>query len=153
MNAHRTSTAYAVSQAVLLAIFAAVLFLDVGPPLFRSAGVPRLAGNVLCVAGLLLMGAAFAALGRAVQVAPEPKATATLVTHGVYRWLRHPMYTAIVMLVIGLFFRRATPLVGVAGAILISFVLLKARFEEQLLLARYPAYAAYKRRTWGVLLP
>ncbi len=38
-----------------------------------------------------------------IQIAPEPRADGQLVTRGVYSRLRHPIYTAIVILVIGLF--------------------------------------------------
>jgi protein-S-isoprenylcysteine O-methyltransferase Ste14 len=87
------------------------------------------------------------------QVSPEPKADGHLVTRGVYRWLRHPMYTGITLLVIGLALRTPTLWVAVAGVALIALLLVKARFEERLLAARYPDYPAYRSRTWGVLTP
>jgi len=33
----------------------------------------------------------------------------------------------------------------------IIFLFFKARFEEELLLAAYPGYAAYRAKTWGLL--
>ena len=41
----------------------------------------------------------------------------------------------------------AIPLAGTLAVLLLA----KARFEERLLLARYPEYAEYRRRTWGVI--
>jgi protein-S-isoprenylcysteine O-methyltransferase Ste14 len=86
----------------------------------------------------------------AIQIAPEPRRDATLVTSGIYRWFRHPIYTAIVAIVIGLFLRRPTILVGVSAAGVIGFLYVKVRFEERLLLERYPEYAGYRTRTWGL---
>ena len=43
------------------------------------------------------------------------------------------------------------PVIGAAMA-LILFYLVKSRYEEKLLLARYPEYREYRTRTRGVLL-
>lgn len=69
MNTHRKSNLYAVAQFVLIAAFAGVFFLKPGPAVFVSMTT---AGNILCVAGLVLMAAAFVSLRKVIQVAPEP---------------------------------------------------------------------------------
>jgi protein-S-isoprenylcysteine O-methyltransferase Ste14 len=97
------------------------------------------------------MFSALASIRGAVQIAPEPRADAQLVTSGIYRRLRHPIYSAILLLVVGLFLRKPTVAVGAAAALVIAFLLMKVRVEEKLLLARYPEYADYKRRTWGLM--
>jgi protein-S-isoprenylcysteine O-methyltransferase Ste14 len=74
-----------------------------------------------------------------------------LVSGGVYRRFRHPIYTAIVIVGIGLFLRKPTVAVAVAAAVVIAFLLVKVRFEEALLQARYPEYAEYRDRTWGLI--
>jgi len=86
-----------------------------------------------------------------IQVAPEPRAGGHLVTSGIYTYLRHPIYTAILILVAGLFLRKPTAFMGLVSAITIIFFLLKVRVEEKLLLARYPEYGEYKRRAWGII--
>lgn len=110
------------------------------------------------VAALLLWAAA-AALGlnalwnlrNVFRVAPTPRTDGVLVEAGVYRRLRHPMYTAVVLVVAGIAVTRPDAAVlAVAGANLV-FYLAKARYEEGLLLARFPGYAAYRRRTIGVV--
>ena len=97
------------------------------------------------------MFSALFSLRRAVQIAPAPRPDAELVTSGIYTRLRHPIYTAIVILVAGLFLRRPTILVAIAGAVVVAFLAVKVRFEEKLLVARYPAYVGYMRRTWGLI--
>ena len=145
------SRTYAVLQTVLLAAFTAVFFLDSGPRLVASSERVEIVGLALCATGLLLMVAAFRALGGAIQIAPEPRPNARLVTHGIYRNLRHPIYTAIVAVTLGLFLRKPTMLIGCAAAVVIVFLLVKSKYEEERLLARYPEYAAYRARTSGVL--
>jgi len=112
-----------------------------------SGGV---AGNALCGVGILLVILAFASLRGAIQIAPEPKRGAQLVASGVYKYMRHPIYTGIIFCVIGLFLRQPSIWVAVATALVVIFLFFKARFEEKLLLAAYPGYADYRRRTWGL---
>jgi protein-S-isoprenylcysteine O-methyltransferase Ste14 len=147
----RASGRYAAAQTVLLFAYAGAYFLDPGPPIVPAGGIAGRLGTLLALGGLLVMFLAFRALGRAIQVAPEPRPDAQLVTRGIYERLRHPIYTGIVIIVVGLFLRKATPLVGIGTAVVIAFLVVKVRIEEKLLLARYPEYAAYKARTWGVL--
>ena len=150
MMANGTSRSYAAAQSILLCLFAAAFFLDSSPRLFASRAAAA-GGAVLCVAGLLLMFVAFVSLRRVIQVAPEPRAGGHLVTSGIYTHLRHPIYTAILILVAGLFLRKPTVFMALVSAITIIFFLLKVRVEEKLLLARYAEYAEYKRRAWGII--
>jgi len=151
-EAFRTSRRYAAAQTAILCAFTTVLLFDRAPFLFESSAA-RIAGGILSAAGLLLMFAALVSLRRAVQIAPEPRADAELVTSGVYARFRHPIYTAIVAIVAGLFLRQPTMAVAAASGAVIIFLARKVRFEEMRLAARYPAYPAYKRRTWGLFPP
>jgi protein-S-isoprenylcysteine O-methyltransferase Ste14 len=145
--AGRLGGPYGAAQTILLFAYAAAWFLSTAP-----RGRFALAGDLLCLAGLGLIAAAFVSLGSAVQVDPEPRAGAVLVTRGVYARLRHPMYTAIVVLVIGIFLKKPVLPMGALTAAIIAFLALKVRVEERLLAERYPDYAAYRARTWGVFL-
>ncbi|MEN3338444.1 MAG: hypothetical protein V7647_2120 [Acidobacteriota bacterium] len=144
------SRIYGAAQSTLFALFAAGYFLDRSPALFVSRSAAA-AGLVLCAAGLLLMFSALRSLRDVVQVAPEPRAGGRLVTRGVYSRCRHPIYTAILILVAGLFLRKPTVPVGIGAALIVVFLATKVRFEEKLLLERYPEYRDYRNRTWGML--
>lgn len=148
MSPHQKSNLFAAGQFVLIAIFATVFFLEPGPAVFVSMTIP---GTVIAVAGLVLMAAAFVSLREVIQVAPEPKAGGHLVTTGLYRRLRHPIYSGIVLLVIGLFLREPALYVAFLGVVLIAFLVVKSKFEERLLRERYPEYAESMRRSWGVI--
>jgi protein-S-isoprenylcysteine O-methyltransferase Ste14 len=150
MNTSRTSQIYGGAQSALLVLFAAGYFFDSADPLFRSrvaAGI----GLALSAAGLLLMFAALSSLREVVQVAPEPRAGGYLVTRGVYSRFRHPIYTAILILVVGLFLRKPTILIALAGMLVFVFLMIKVRVEERLLVVRYPEYVEYRRRAWGIV--
>ena len=150
-NASQASRSVGVAQSALLTLYAAAYFLDRTPPMLPPGTAWRTAGSVLCALGVVLLFLGVIALRQVVQVAPEPRPGGHLVTTGVYAWLRHPIYTAILIVVAGLFLRRPTPLVGGASVLVFAFLLVKVRYEEHLLSERYPGYADYMRRAWGIV--
>jgi protein-S-isoprenylcysteine O-methyltransferase Ste14 len=144
------SRIYATGQNLLLALFAAVVLFDRRPPLFASTAA-RDIGLGLCAIGIVLMLAAILALRRVIQIAPEPRPDGHLITAGVYALMRHPIYTAILLVVAGLFLRRPTTALAISAAAVAIFLFLKASFEERLLATRYPEYVEYCRRSWGLI--
>jgi protein-S-isoprenylcysteine O-methyltransferase Ste14 len=137
-------------QFTLLAI---LIFYPSNPISFGSFGflVPVVTA-VLLVAGFGVLGLSFLALGKSLTAHPIPANKGVLVTDGLYRYVRHPIYTAV--LAIG----AAMTLLGglIPHAVFYSALIIllnyKANFEEQLLRARYPQYASYAAKT-GRFLP
>jgi protein-S-isoprenylcysteine O-methyltransferase Ste14 len=82
------------------------------------------------------------------NIRPTPRAGGRLVQHGPYRWIRHPMYTAV--LLCGLSCAWAiVSLWGWLGAAALAAVLIaKATMEERWMLLEHPGYAAYRACTW-----
>jgi protein-S-isoprenylcysteine O-methyltransferase Ste14 len=142
--------AWVIVQFILLGALGASVKWPSGPVLFEGAGAFVMAGQLLIGAGMIIVMAAFASLGRALQVSPHPRDGARLVDRGIYRFLRHPMYTTAVICSVGLVLVQPRAMVAAAAVAVIAFYIAKARFEESLLLERYPEYAAYRSRTLGV---
>jgi protein-S-isoprenylcysteine O-methyltransferase Ste14 len=147
----RTGSLYGLIQTIFLCVFAAAIFLAPRTPLLLKGQIARTIGGVLCLAGLALLFAGVRRLGRNIQVNPAPKENATLVTTGIYRWFRHPIYTAILVIVAGLFLRQSTLAVALAALVVTFYLAIKIRFEEKLLMARYPDYERYRKRSWGLV--
>lgn len=102
---------------------------------------------LLVLAGLFVMLSSFITLGRNLTALPEPVPHGTLVTRGVYGVVRHPIYSAILLLCLGLSVQRgslSTLLLTLALTVLFHF---KSEFEERALRRRFPEYAAYQART------
>jgi protein-S-isoprenylcysteine O-methyltransferase Ste14 len=103
------------------------------------------------IAALALMVAARITFGRRSFHAAANPTEGGLVTTGPYRWLRHPIYAAI------LYFIWATTLdhhtwQAIAAALVITAgAVLRIIAEETLLVAKYPEYAAYRARTARVI--
>lgn len=75
---------------------------------------------------------------------PESRGAEPFVERGIYRHLRHPMYTGIILMLL------AHPDQTVNRLSLYAFVtaylIVGARFEERRMLAAHPEYADYRRR-------
>ncbi|MFI6319643.1 methyltransferase family protein [Nonomuraea sp. NPDC050556] len=108
----------------------------------------RVVGGLVVAAGTVLLVQAFArfvmeGLGTPAPVAP----TENLVVGGLYRWVRNPMYVAVVAVILGqalLFGQLGLLWWGlVAWAVMAGFVKV---YEEPVLLRRYgQAYEDYRR--------
>ncbi len=81
------------------------------------------------------------------NVRPDPKPGGHLVVDGPYRFIRHPMYAAVLLFAAGLCVGYGTLWRWVALAILGAVLYVKARIEEQAMTQMHPGYAAYARRT------
>jgi protein-S-isoprenylcysteine O-methyltransferase Ste14 len=90
-------------------------------------------------------------LGASLTPLPRPREDAVLITEGPYRWVRHPIYSALLLASLGwAWVWTSWVLLGLAAALTVVFVF-KTRLEERWLTARYPDYAAYRGRTGGLL--
>ena len=133
-------------QSVLLAAFAGTVLLDRSPNLFDDPFL-TVVGQIVALAGVVLIFVAINTMGKAVQVDAAPKEGAGLVTRGVYARLRHPIYTGIAVVIAGFVLRGITPSGAIVGAVALVYLWFKSRYEEKLLAARYPEYEDYKKTT------
>jgi len=104
-------------------------------------------GAVLCIAGLLVCIWARFTLGRNWSGVVTLKGGHELITSGPYALVRHPIYTGL----LSMFVATVIVLGHVAGIIAIPFVFVsfwvKLRYEEKLMLEKFPnEYAAYQQR-------
>ena len=81
------------------------------------------------------------------NIRPELKKACCLVTHGLYRYIRHPMYTSVMLMQIGVVLFRPTLAAWAMWFFLVLILYLKAHREEKLWITHDAAYAAYKQRT------
>lgn len=148
---------YVALQLVMLASLVGASVTGAGPALKLGAefgawtSAVAAFGTLVMATALLLALWAIAWLRRSLAATPAPRAGARFVARGPYRWMRHPMYTSLLLLALGLLLRRPTLFTLVAALGLAAVLALKVRHEEGLLLARYPEYAAYRARTWGLV--
>ena len=118
-------------------------------PLFRGHWqhpATRSAGVVLFVTGAWFGLAGVRALGRNRTAYPKPLADSTLVQHGVYGLVRHPLYSSLMFASAGWALLWGSWLgLAFSGALMV-LLQAKAMREERWLRERYPEYHAYEQR-------
>ncbi|MCS7037830.1 MAG: methyltransferase [Saprospiraceae bacterium] len=103
-------------------------------------------GLLLAVGGAGILTWAFVNLGRSLTAFPTPKVEGQLVTTGIYRWARHPIYSGVLMIALGWAAFSQSGWRLVLFAALTALFWAKSSYEEHLLARRYPEYAEYRRR-------
>ena len=111
----------------------------------------RLAGALLLGAGVVLYRVAGRALGEALSPFTEPRAGATLVTRGLYRYLRHPMYLSQAMIALGAPLTLGSRYVIALAPPALVVLALRIGQEEDALARTFPEYSRYAATTKRVL--
>jgi protein-S-isoprenylcysteine O-methyltransferase Ste14 len=137
---------WVVAQLPVLVLAAVLPPLATPPALHPLLHPLRLVGMTLLAGGVVLVLAAARALGQSLTPYPQPRYRGELRAHGLYAWVRHPMYAGLVLAAFGwaLVWQSA---IGVLYAIpMFVFFDRKAAREEQFMRARFAGYSAYAQR-------
>jgi protein-S-isoprenylcysteine O-methyltransferase Ste14 len=119
-----------------------------GPPLSEHLDAARSLGAALCVLGLIGAIHSRRTLADNWSRDVEFKQGHKLIEDGPYRFIRHPIYTSILLMLLGsaLATNRVLAYLGCVCVLVGFFIKLKQ--EERLMLQHFPAeYPAYKART------
>jgi protein-S-isoprenylcysteine O-methyltransferase Ste14 len=92
--------------------------------------------------------AALLRLGRSFSMMAEAR---DLVTKGPYRFVRHPLYLAEEIAIVGLWMQFLSLATTIVFALQIAFQFRRMHNEERLLAARFREYAAYQQQTARLL--
>jgi protein-S-isoprenylcysteine O-methyltransferase Ste14 len=103
--------------------------------------VLTLAGSTFAIVALTQLRASFSIMAEARQ----------LVTIGLYRLVRHPLYLAEEIAAIGVMMQFFSPWTALILAVQIGFQLRRMRNEEVILAEIFPEYPAYRERTARIL--
>jgi protein-S-isoprenylcysteine O-methyltransferase Ste14 len=117
------------------------------PVWLRWTGV----GLVATAGGLLVW--TFRSLGKNLTDTVVTRQRHTLVVHGPYRWVRHPLYDCAALIMVAISLIAANWFLFVAGVAVLCLLILRTRTEEEHLVARFgDRYRMYATRT-GRFLP
>jgi protein-S-isoprenylcysteine O-methyltransferase Ste14 len=114
--------------------------------------VLQVVGMILLLSGLGLAVWARIHLGRNWGMPMTRKNDPELVTSGPYRFVRHPIYSGVLLAILGTALATNTSLL-IAGVVLGIYFAYSASVEERMLTASFPAaYPSYRART-KMLIP
>jgi protein-S-isoprenylcysteine O-methyltransferase Ste14/rhodanese-related sulfurtransferase len=108
----------------------------------------QIIGAAIGLGGLALGMLSFKALGRNFRVFGAPRRSGTLITGGIYTYIRHPMYIGTIMAVGGYVLAFGSLLAMPLWLGVIFFYVVKSIKEEPLLMDKYPEYEEYRKHTW-----
>lgn len=140
-------------RVTLLAMTLVVLQFGLAAAIVLSTTMPPsgIAVWMLIISGGTLAVWAWLTMGRGLRILPAPDGKATLVDRGPYAWIRHPMYTGLMLFCGGLLLHDSRPGRLLLYLVLVIVLVIKGRYEERLLVRDLPGYAEYRRRTGGFL--
>jgi protein-S-isoprenylcysteine O-methyltransferase Ste14 len=80
------------------------------------------------------------------NVFPTRKTDSELITFGMYKFSRHPIYTGLILFTFGYAIFKASPFKVLIALILLLLFYFKTNYEEQKLLQKFPNYKDYKKK-------
>jgi len=135
--------------ALQFALLAILVLLPWREPTLLSLAV----GVPIAAAGVVLGLSASRRLGRALTPTPVPIEGAGLRTDGVYAQVRHPIYSAVLLLALGFVIAVGSAWSVGCVLVLLVFFIVKSRWEDRLLHAEYGReWEDWAART-GALVP
>jgi protein-S-isoprenylcysteine O-methyltransferase Ste14 len=105
-----------------------------------------LSNSLLALAGLIGLSAMITMRFR-FNIVPEIRTDQTFFVGGPYAFIRHPMYTAVLLAGIAWFGNRPDLISFCIWLVLCIDLRLKLAYEERLLMSRFSGYTAYMTRT------
>jgi len=130
------------AQFVLIALVASPV-----TALFTSDIVSIVGLMLIVLAVLLAIWALKSMSSGTFQVLPEPTDKSQLTMSGPYRFVRHPMYSAVILAGLGAALSHSTLWHAAVLIALVVVLMIKIHREESLLLSRYDSYANYRERS------
>ncbi len=129
---------------LVLVQFICLIFIAISAPVISN----NIAGLLVESMGIFLaVHAIYIVKIRNVNVTPTVKQGSELITSGPYRIIRHPMYIAQLIAVLPLVIDYFSWYRLAAIVILLIILLVKIGYEEKQLIAHFPEYAEYMKRT------
>jgi len=81
------------------------------------------------------------------NIRPYIKDDCKLVTHGIYSYIRHPMYLSVLIMMFGIFFIYLKIIQFILYLLLVIVLIEKLNYEEKLWLKHDNRYCEYKKNT------
>lgn len=130
-------------QAIL---FSLLIFADFGRN-FEATTMTITIARVLEGLALAILFVSIYDLRHSLSIAPQPVENGELQSGGIYKYIRHPMYTAVFLVTTGIALNSGSYWKFVVALLIFIFFRIKTQYEEGLLKAKHPGYKKYMKNT------
>ena len=113
--------------------------------IYESALLSEIITGIYIFAILILL-LAIIELRPSLRVSPIPIEGAPLITSGIYKWIRHPMYVSVMMFGAGLALNNLNWITILIWVVLLITLISKAGFEDSLLRTIHTSAFEYQKR-------
>ena len=103
-----------------------------------------LVGFLIIIIAFIILLVAIKDLGRNLSLLPRPVNNSNLVTTGIYRFMRHPMYYSLIFISFGVFITKLSIYYLFLSISLVLIIKFKIALEEQYSNNKFKNYLLYK---------
>ena len=104
----------------------------------------NLIGYLIIIIAFIIMLFAIKDLGRNLSPLPRPMNNSKLITSGIYRFTRHPIYYSLIFLSFGVFITKLSIYYLFLSISLVLIIIFKIALEEKYLNKKFKNYPIYK---------
>ena len=112
--------------------------------IIQASPFSYLLGILIIIIGFIIMLVSIKDLGRNLSPFPRPINNSNLVTRGIYRFTRHPMYYSLIFISFGVFITKLSFYYLFLSTSLSLIIKFKIALEEQYLENKFKNYLIYK---------
>ena len=125
-----------------------LLFINMGFWTVHVVSLYQIISWVFLVVSAFIAISGFYGLKKYGKPDDEWENTTVLIDRGIFRYIRHPLYSSLILLVIGILLKRITVVPLMISSICIVFLITASLVEERESLKKFgEAYTTYKRTT------
>ena len=110
--------------------------------------LPNLLSTACVLIGMIMMLVTIRHLGRSFSLVPQAR---SVVQTGPYRWIKHPLYLAEEIAILGVVLQHLTPVTVIVLVLHIGVQVCRILYEEDLLRRNCPEYASYEASRWRLI--
>ena len=114
---------------------------------FQTNHFFKYAALASAIIGLLIIAIAVLQLNKNLTPFPTPKENGTLIKNGLYKFVRHPIYSGIILTALGFGFYHGSIWKISIGIILWILFFFKSKYEEKMLFKHFADYETYQKAT------
>jgi len=110
--------------------------------------LPNLLSTACVLIGMIMMLVTIRHLGRSFSLVPQAR---SVVQTGPYRWIKHPLYLAEEIAILGVVLQFLTPITVIIFVLHIGVQVCRILYEEDLLRRNCPEYSSYEASRWRLI--
>jgi protein-S-isoprenylcysteine O-methyltransferase Ste14 len=110
--------------------------------------LPNLLSTACLLIGTIMMLVTIRHLGRSFSLVPQAR---SVVQTGPYRWIKHPLYLAEEIAILGVVLQYLTPVTVTVLLLHIGVQVCRILYEEDLLRRTCPEYSSYEASRWRLI--